>query len=424
MIDWQRLRFLSKLSLPIVLVSLLTSTLLVLVLYYAGARLIEKQLRQRILDESSFLQYEYREDGIDELLEEIEERIEKSDQSWRYIYSVRAPNNQQVYDVLPHAIKPGWDRIDYKDELLIYTTELSEGYRLMVGLNIHDLLAFRKAFIKSIGWLLLISSGASLLLVALVYQRLASVLRVIGVPVQRFSEGNMKTRIPSVHGGPDLDQLALNLNTLFSQIENMVAQLRNLTANIAHDLRTPLTRAKNHLAESIQDGHVNRSHLHAAEDELNQVLTLFREILRLNEIQSGRLSLNFEKTDLTRLISKCVELYQPMFEDKNIYVEQSVPVDLYIDGNVHLLRQVFVNLIENTINHTSGCCDFFIRHSIKNGVRLFLIGNNGVAVKSDKKHFGLGLAFVDAIVRLHGGNASNEALPDGGFVTKISFPVK
>ena len=195
------------------------------------------------MDESQFLAFEYQEDGPVELLEEIEERLEKRLQSWRYLYAVQSPSGDWVFDALPHPPPPGWSHmygLKYSDQALVHTRDLPGGYRLSVGISEHDLNTFRGIFLFNGGWLILASGFISILLGALVYHRFSKVIRTLAAPVQRFSNGAFDARIPEFSAGPDLEHLAHNINAMFAQVERLIDQLQNLSANIAHDLRLSL----------------------------------------------------------------------------------------------------------------------------------------------------------------------------------------
>lgn len=404
--------------------------MLITLLYFTGGQILESQLRQRILDEFNFLEFEYLEDGPDELLEEIEERLEKNQQAWRYLYSVQAPNGEWVFDSLPSSPTEGWFRTARSNDSalsLIYTKQLAEGYRLSVGLDETDLQAYRHAFFTSAGWLLATGIVISMVFGLLVYWRFITIVRKLGLPVQQFSEGNFSVRITALHAGPDLDRLTSNINAMFVHTERLIEQLKKLSANIAHDLRTPLTRVKNQLeiARTLADQNC-QLHLHRADQELDDVLRLLREILQLSEIQSGRLQTHFEKLDLVALIHGCVELYTPLLEQQHITCRIHLPNQLLIKGSPQLLKQVLVNLLENTLSHSVGNCLLEILLSTTKRNIALQVHDTGEAKedKSAHKHFGLGLNFVTAITELHGGNATFETDHSLGFCCKIELPLK
>ncbi|VUD69333.1 Sensor histidine kinase MtrB [Thalassocella blandensis] len=420
--------FLIKQLSPFVLAFIACTLGLVALLYYNGSHLLQKQLEERILSEIEFLDYEFREDGPIELLEEIEERLEKNSQSWRYLYAVQAPNGDWVFDTLNDSPPAGWSvlwHLDYAEQTLAYTQLLPGDYRLTVGLARNDLKTYKNTFVTFAGWLMVISIFISIILGALLYQRFIYTVRQVARPVQLYSEGHFNARISPLTADPELERLAININHMFEQIQRLVSQLKKLSANIAHDLRTPLTRVKNHLT-LIPGGTVTEQKLHieSAEKELDEVLRLFREILHLTEIQAGGLQNHFISVDIPEIIEACVELYEPLFEEKNIKIIQDVPQHAFLRGSPQLLKQVLVNLIENTINHTAGECSLTFKLEQKENTLFLNISDTGISSVSTKKHFGIGLGFVTAIVELHGGTAEYEDLHGKGYMCRIRFPAE
>lgn len=425
---YYRSLFLAKLFLPFILISLLGSATLISLLYFSGGEILEEQVRRRILDEFNFLQYEYREDGPDELLEEIAERLEKSQQSWRYLYSVRAPNGDLAFDVLPRIPNQGWSRLsklEYAESTLLLTRELGPGYQLSVGLAEDDLYAYRQAFFTHAGWLFMAGALLSALFGLFVYWRFIRIVRQLALPVQKFTEGSFDVRIPLLNAGPDLDRLAHNINKMFEHIERLIEQLKQLSDNVAHDLRTPLTRVKNqlYLAGKSAGGEAQLNLLQA-DRELDEVLRLFSEILQLSEIKSGGLQTHFKKFDISKLICECIDIYQPLLEEKHIATHTTMPDKVIINGSPQLMKQVMVNLIENTLSHSSGNCQMCFDLTLdQDKVQLFVQDDGTVDHHShSKKHFGIGLKFVSAIIELHGGQSSFGAKSDGGFCCRIDLP--
>ena len=314
--------------------------------------------------------------------------------------------------------------LKYSDQALVHTRDLPGGYRLSVGISEHDLNTFRGIFLFNGGWLILASGFISILLGALVYHRFSKVIRTLAAPVQRFSNGAFDARIPEFSAGPDLEHLAHNINAMFAQVERLIDQLQNLSANIAHDLRTPLTRVKNHLTElsaTLEPCH--QQQLNAAESELEEVLRLFREILLLSEIQSGKLQTHFERVNLSQLLENCLEMYEPLLEQHHVQIECSIEPSTVVRGCPQLLKQVLINLIENTLNHSAGNCKLLVKlRSTKNHI-LLVFHDMGKAKISHKKHFGLGLGFVSAIIELHSGKVNFDDKSGLGFESQIQLPI-
>ena len=410
---------------PFVLVSIAFSVFLVGLHYFIGSHMLSDQLRARVIDELQFLVYEFKEDGIAELLEEIDERVDKSQQSWRFLYAVQGPTGRWVFDALPSEPPLGWSQVkdsEYAQSTLLLTAELEGGYRLSVGLDESDLLSYGRTVLVSAGWLVAISTLVFVLISFYMYQRFSLIVKNLSVPVQEFSDGQFAVRIPATQGGPELIRLTENINAMFSQIEQLIAQLSSMSASLAHDLRTPLTRVKNNLTSlSGELGPEGKDKLHSIEQDFDKVLNLFGDVLQLHEIQRGGLQAHFVELNLSRLVDECVEMYQPLLEERSIGPHLNLEEDVMLHGSPALLKQVMVNLIENTLSHAVGCCKLEITLRLSSGKILLKVQDDGSSTiaTSNQRHYGLGLKFVSAIIELHNGEVSYDQANNKGFCCTI-----
>ncbi len=419
--------FLAKLLTPFIVVSLLGTTAIVAVVYLKGSQLLETQFKQRVLDEFNFLEYEFREDGAIELLEEIEERIEKSQHTWRFLYQVHGPTGAKAFDDLPPQPKIGWNEMPtppYAETSLLYNKVLEGGYQLVVGISMDDLHTYRRTFITNAGWLLAAGILISTLFSSLVYFRFVSIIKAIAEPVQQFSDGQFSARINALGAGPDIKKLAGNINTMFDQIARLLKQQKSLSANLAHELRTPLTRAKQHLENAESTAALpTRNDILLAQADIDETLSLFREILYLSEIQSGRLQTYFTPINLSSLINECLEMYAPLLEEQNVQIKKSIPDGVTLLASPQLLKQVMVNLIENSLSHSEGNSVLQIAITV-DGAQVTLEVNDTGKKRSatpTRQHHGLGLNIITAIIELHGGTVHFRSTQSGGFCCTIQL---
>ncbi len=157
------------------------------------------------------------------------------------------------------------------------------------------------------------------------------------------------------HVGDELDHLALSINAMLDRIEMLMDGLRQVTTDIAHDLRTPLTRLRNRLEFAQRTTADERSLLDvigAARQETDVILDIFGALLRIAQVESGARRAGFAIVNVSEIIDIVLEVYRPAAEERRQHLEESVQDRLFIAGDKELLTQLFANLLENAIRHS------------------------------------------------------------------------
>lgn len=255
--------------------------------------------------------------------------------------------------------------------------------------------------------------------------------------------GDMKQRIP-VRGSKDvLDDLALTINEMLGRIVTLMDNLRQVSSDIAHDLRTPLTHLQHRLERARTEARTPEeiaAALDGATAAANDLLALFAAILRIAQVEGGARRAGFCMTDLSAVLRKLHEVYGAVSEDAGHILELEATPPFLIQGDPELLFQLFANLVENAIMHTPSGTKIRIdlqvgpKHAvvrvIDNGPgvptaerpKLFLRFYRLEASRSKPGH-GLGLALVAAIADLHGGNVVVEDMGEmRGMCVRVSLP--
>ena len=410
-------------------------------LFFTLRAALDTEVRTRITNEVNLLLFEYREDGLDELLEETEERIEKNESGERLLYMVQNPAGNVIFDrVGPVSAPYGWRHIDSDSPRLFYFTRLSNGYVLGVGKDASEFGAMEQALLRAFGWAL-----AAVLIVGVVGGLILSrrtLVRVDNITrtARAIGDGRLSQRVPLRHTGDEFDELGETLNRMLDRIEQLVANVRDVSTGIAHDLRTPLARLRQRL-ESLREqaaGERHRAELGTAIDEVDGILQTFAALLRLAEVNAGTLKAGFRPVDLSGLARQVAEAYEPLGEDQNIALATHIEDHVELPGDAHLLQQLLANLLENALQHAGR--DLTVVVSLRRaGNQIVLeVSDNGRGVPAparDKviKPFerldtgrggsGLGLALVAAIARLHG--AELRLLDNQpGLLCRVGFPAK
>jgi signal transduction histidine kinase len=232
--------------------------------------------------------------------------------------------------------------------------------------------------------------------------------------------GDLSRRISIDTKWDDLSNLAQVLNEFLERVETLMDGIREVSNNIAHDLRTPLTHLRNQI-EELKAQPVTDTELDALLVESDHILTIFHSLLRITNIEKSRRHQAFETVNLSVLLQDVAELYEPVAEEKNIRLQLNQSDGQKIKGDRHLLFQLFANVLGNAIKFspTDGEVSIDI-DSGKNGVTI-IIADHGPGVSAQEKELvfrrfyrgdasrstegnGLGLTLVKAIVDLHHGS--------------------
>ena len=259
--------------------------------------------------------------------------------------------------------------------------------------------------------------------------------------IERIMAGRTDQRLPMIGLAPELDDLARNLNRMLDRIDGLMAGLRQVSTDVAHDLRTPLTRLRQML-EGLQqqDGPTGlKSGVEAALAQTDQILGTFRAILRLAQIEGGGRRAPFAPVDLAGLLKTLVETYEPVASDRGHQLVTPIGgKPAWVPGDGELLAQLFANLIENALLHTPEGTRITVDIEHGDGALTVTVADNGPGVADDRRArlterfyqadpsrraggAGLGLAIANAIAHLHEGSlAIGDAGP--GLSVRVRFP--
>lgn len=254
--------------------------------------------------------------------------------------------------------------------------------------------------------------------------------------------GDISQRIPVDRRSDDLIALSGVLNDMLDEIERLMLGIRTVTDNIAHDLRHPLTRLRNHMEElheeSIRsDGRIAPEKLTPLIDECDNLLGTFSALLRISNIESGKRHAAFEQVNIERLLSDIVELYEPLAQEKNIQLFFK-PMPAVIVGDKDLLFQALTNLVDNAIKYTSPGGTVEIRiFTNQHRVHVEIEDEGpGIPLSERRQVFqrfyridssrntpgnGLGLSLVKAVLDMHKASIGLNTSRRGGLAVSILF---
>lgn len=259
--------------------------------------------------------------------------------------------------------------------------------------------------------------------------------------VRAVEEGDLSARI----GGPadartDLDDLALAIDRMLDRINTLVATIRRVSAEVAHDLRTPLTRVK-HAVEAAcaqPEEKPRTAALAQAMTGLDEALRLFSAVLDLAEIDAGRARANFALIDVAEIVDRVADCYRAEVEASSRQISVSLAPDAVIAGDADLLTRAFANLIENALKYSHDAARIDVAVTVEGDVVTMMVADDGPGVSDGEvaemlRPFGrldrsrrepgngLGLAIADAVARLHRGTLLFARLQPG-LVVEIKMP--
>lgn len=342
------------------------------------------------------------------------------------------PHNIEIY---PEEGAP------YPLRLLAET--MPDGTILVLGRSFH-LLAEQKLMLRHATVLAAIPTLLFALLLGMVLShRALSRVKDMHEAIDLIMAGDIHERLPAGKERDDLERLAGSVNRMLDRLENLMDGMREVGNDIAHDLRTPLSRVRAKLERALSTGstgEVLEDAVSRAVDDLDQCLGIITALLRIAEIESSRRRAGFGVVNLAELVADVVDLYEPIAETEGIALLTRVSsVPACIDGDRHLLVELLANLVDNAIKFTpdGGTVTVSV---IRQGTTPELIVTDtgiGIAVeerqavmsrfyRSDKSRHvpgsGLGLSLVLAIAHLHEATVTIEAGPEGqGTLFRITF---
>ncbi len=315
--------------------------------------------------------------------------------------------------------------------------------RLIIGTNNEETDELQEIVFASFGWALLVVIALAIGGGALIASRAQRRLDAVRDTMSRVSHGELSARIPLLARGDDLDLMSQDINIALDRLSIAVESMRQVSTDIAHDLKTPL----NHLRMTLEEAGVKQSRgetagaeLEAAMAEAGQIDQTFEALLRIAQIESGARKSRFSTVNLTDVLSSLVEVYGDVAEDsgQRIMSDFETGGGHMVPGDRELLTQMYANLIENSIRHCPAGTIIQIRIFMSGAQVCTIIKDNGPGIADDehKKVFrrlyrveksrtspgtGLGLSLVKAIADLHGAEIRLEDAKPGLRVI-VSYP--
>lgn len=298
---------------------------------------------------------------------------------------------------------------------------------------------FRSAFLISMTLILSLGLVGGWLLAKRFWQQIENFNQMA---MKIFNSGNLASRMP-IKGKDEFSALATNMNAILDKMEKLFQGIRQVSDNIAHDLRSPLSRLRVDVEVSLQESNPEnyRATLERVLAELQNMQEIFQSLLSLGQAEAGSMKIRKKPINLSQLLEDIVELYGPLSEDKGQNFKVQIPPDLVIDGDRQLLAQALSNLLDNAVKYVPEGGKIALSAEMKNDVAIVLLEDSGPGIPHEmrKKVFdrfvrvdpsrtlpgtGLGLSLVKAFIELHQGHIVLSESSLGGTLFTIALPIK
>jgi signal transduction histidine kinase len=429
-------------------------------------RLITEQITDTVNAEITGLSEQYRLGGIRRLVAVVDARARRPGSSLYLVTTFAGESLAGNVTSLPPGTldNAGWTetayrRLDESDSAehpehraLARVFQLPGGFRLLVGRDLDERERLYNIVISAGRWSIAIVIILGLVGGLFVTRRVLRRVDAMTETTRTIMQGDLGGRLPVAGTGDELDRLAENLNLMLERIEALMHGLKEVSDNIAHDLKTPLTRLRNRTEQALRSAKKESEYRAALENTIEEsdgLIRTFNALLMIARAESGQARENMSEFDAAEIAHDIGELYEPLAEEKGIALKVEAETPAPVKGNRELISQALANLVDNSIKYseprnetTNGVPAEIVVRALNEGDRILLtVADSGPGIPEadrsrvierfvrleqsrSKPGSGLGLSLASAVARLHGGEltlADNNpglksviALPRGG----------
>jgi signal transduction histidine kinase len=410
----------------------ISAAALAMFLWWFTAGLLDRQTASAIRADAQGLIERFDEGGIEGLVGTIEDRLAANVDDDAIYLLVDANMNRIAgnLDTWPSIVdRPGqWRqfqvrRTGMRSLALVFRYELPDGYHLLVGRDVQVRVQLGNLLTDALIWavaIVLAMATAGAVIVRSLFRRTVA---NVSATAAAIAGGDFAQRVKVSGRGDEFDQLAEVINDMLDRIGRLMDGVRQVSNAIAHDLRTPITRARARLEEAARTA-VSSADLHAAIDratiDLDGIVTVFQALLRIAEIEAGSRRASFQRVDLVTALEGVADLYGAVAEEKGVSLAVAHPRQLEVNGDAALIQQAVANLVDNAVKFSPDNGTVRLSAAL-DGRRIRLtVTDQGPGIPEEDRAraterfyrgdtargtpgTGLGLALVQAVAYLHGG---------------------
>ena len=422
-------------------------------------RLITEQITATVNGEVNSLSEQYGQGGLRRLVIVVDVRSRRPGSS---LYLVTTPSGEglagNVGSLEPGVLdRPGWLETNYhrlespegtEHRALVRVVQLPGGFHLLVGRDLEERERLFAIVVNAGQWSLALVIVLGLIGGFFVSRRVLSRIDAMTGTAQTIMAGDLSGRLPVAGTGDELDRLADNVNAMLERIEALMRGLKEVSDNIAHDLKTPLTRLRNRCEQALRSATGETSYRAALEStiaESDDLIRTFDALLMIARAESGQARDNMTEFDASEIARDVGDLYEPVADEKGIALKIDAPAAAPVRGNRELVSQALANLIDNAIKYAgpsgkvNGVPAEIVVRAGNDGERITLsVADRGPGIPDadrgrvverfvrleqsrSEPGSGLGLSLASAVARLHGGELKLED-NHPGLRTTIALP--
>jgi hypothetical protein len=404
-------------------------------------RLITEQITRTVDAEITGLSEQYNQGGIRRLVFVIDARARRPGSSLYLVTTFSGDGLAGNVGLLGEGVleRTGWTETVYRrlddpegteHHALVRVFELPSGFRLLVGRDLEERERLYDIILAAGQWSIALVIVLGLAGGFFVARRVLRRVDAMTETSRTIMAGDLTGRLPVVGSEDELDRLALNLNVMLERIEALMRGFKEVSDNIAHDLKTPLTRLRNRAEEALRSGRNEADYRAALEgtiDESDELIRTFNALLMIARAEAGQAT-PMSELDATDIVRGVGELYDPLADEKGLSLKVDVGAMLPLRGNRELVTQALANLVDNAIKYSrpsdggaTGVPLEILMEASGDGdhVRLSVSDHGPGIPEADREHVvqrfvrleqsrsepgsGLGLSLASAVAHLHGG---------------------
>lgn len=439
-----------------------SAVLFLSVIWWGTAGLLERQVEASVSADARALSERWTDGGLSALALTIEDRLEENVDD-DALYLLVDPHGHRVAGNLPSwpsdvAMSDVWYQLTIRRAGIrgiaeVQAFDLPGGYRLLVGRDVKGRSVLRRLLTDTLLWAWGFITVLTLVGAWLVRKMFRRMVSSIARTTSAIAHGDMTRRMPLSGRGDELDEVAMAINEMLDRIARLMDGVKQVSNAIAHDLRTPITRARAQLeyaALHASDENALRTAIECGVSDLDNITAVFEALLRIAQIEAGSRRSAFAPFDLVPLLQDIAELYEPVADEQNTQIVLRVPERLEFYGDRSMLQQAASNLIDNAIKFSpqGGVItvaaatgpDLSPAGRASGRIVTIAVSDEGMGMteadieRASERFFransarntpgsGLGLSLVQAIVQLHGGRLEF-VRRDRGLTVRMVLPVQ
>lgn len=331
---------------------------------------------------------------------------------------------------------------DRKEKVRILYAMLSPSIILQVGQAMEGysrfLDAFKGIFITTMTLLIIIAAGVGWFMA----RRAVSGVEAVTWTAQKISRGTLEERVPVKTRGDEIDQLAITFNQMLDRIQTLLTEIKEMSDNIAHDLRSPITHIRGTAEVTLTTGKSLSEYEGMAAstiEECDRLLDMINTMLMISKTESGVDKLSREEINLQGLVREACELFEPTAEDRGVTLSCDVPDRSHLVGDTRMIQRMLSNLLDNAIKYTPSGGWVYVSVSEDDAQVVVSVKDTGCGIslsdlpriferfyRCDQSRsqagIGLGLSLARAIARAHGGEITATSTPNQGSTFTVTLP--